>query len=145
MVGHADDGVGEESDAETGAAGAVGGGELVQLQADIWGKAALGAELHSPLVGDGLRAEQQERGFREGGEGDGGRGRVQVSAAADLLSGQGRWQQILFDSHGGKKLWIAGNCQKKVVLEEADCLKGVALLVHRIHENVKCLIREALL
>ena len=63
MVGHADNGVRQECDAETGTAGAVGGGELIQLQADIWGKAILGTELHGALVGNGLRAKQQERGL----------------------------------------------------------------------------------
>ena len=60
MVGHADNGVRQECDAETGTAGAVGGGELIQLQADIW--------LHGALVGNGLRAKQQERGLCEGRE-----------------------------------------------------------------------------
>ena len=68
MVRHADNGVRQECDAETGTAGAVGGGELIQLQADIWGKAILGTELHGALVGNGLRAKQQERGLCEGRE-----------------------------------------------------------------------------
>ena len=79
MVGHADNGVRQECDAETGTAGAVGGGELIQLQADIWGKAILGTELHGALVGNGLRAEQQERGLCEGREGDGRRSRIYAS------------------------------------------------------------------
>lgn len=68
MVGHPDNGVRQECDAETGTAGAVGGGELIQLQADIWGKAILGTEPYGAFVGNGLRAEQQERGLCEGRE-----------------------------------------------------------------------------
>lgn len=68
MVRHADNGVRQECDAETGTAGAVGGGELIQLQADIWGKAILGTEPYGAFVGNGLRAEQQERGLCEGRE-----------------------------------------------------------------------------
>ena len=56
MVGHPDNGVRQECDAETGTAGAVGGGELIQLQADIWGKAILGTELHGALVSPGVAA-----------------------------------------------------------------------------------------
>ena len=81
MVGHPDNGVRQERDTETGTAGAVGGGELIQLQADIWGKAILGTELHGALVGNGLRAKQQEWGLCEGREGDGRRSRrIKITA-----------------------------------------------------------------
>ena len=75
MVGHADNGVRQECDAETHRRrGRRWRADLTA--ADIWGKAILGTEPYGAFVGNGLRAEQQERSLCEGREGDGRRSRI---------------------------------------------------------------------